>query len=177
MATHDVPGAVGVHNDELGMGCWAEHEDGSLIFVQSTEGGRVVYQMFDLSVDPITEYRDAMPEKGFKEFFSWNPKKKDSIKWKWHDKTPFPWERVIKAGARDGHHFASAHDQLSAAAKVANSIDKKRGKGKKGKKGKKMKKQKVNPVAYEHLMEEEVKGPLRNRIIDKVQGAINKLRA
>jgi len=62
MSTNDVPGHNPVNNDELRSNCWAEHDDGSLILVQSTEGGRVIYMMFDLSVEPVVEYRDAMPE-------------------------------------------------------------------------------------------------------------------
>jgi hypothetical protein len=68
MSTNDVPGFNPANNDELKAQCWAEHEDGSLLLVQSTEGGRVVYMMFDIS-DGIAEYRDAMPEKQFKEVF------------------------------------------------------------------------------------------------------------
>src|SRR5437868_2055043 len=104
MATTDVPGANPANGDQLKMGCWAEHSDGSLIFVESTEGGRVVYSIFDMSKMPIIEYRDAMPEDTFKKTFS----RRDgnllirTINWTWHDKTPFPWDRVIKAGALDG---------------------------------------------------------------------------
>ena len=158
MSTNDVPGAKSSNNDQLAMGCWAEHEDGSLIFVQSTEGGRVVYMMFDTFTDPITEYRDAMPEKGFKDHFSYKSSK--DIKWTWHDKTPFPWERVIKAGARDGVHHTSAHDTLRAAQKIARSLNLP---------GYDFVKEK-----YEHMKDSEE--PLRNRIIDKVQNAISKLR-
>jgi len=159
MSTNDVPGSNKINNDELAMGCWAEHKDGSLIFVQSTEGGRVIYMMFDTFTDPITEYRDAMPEKGFKKNFSWG--KSSKIKWTWHDKTPFPWDRVIKSGARDGVHHASADDTLRAAQKLAKSLKLR---------GKKVKKEK-----YEHMADTEM--PFRNRIINKVQNAINKLKA
>lgn len=31
MSTNDVPGAKTENRDVLAMGCWAEHEDGSLI--------------------------------------------------------------------------------------------------------------------------------------------------
>lgn len=80
MATQDCPGYGNATNDTLKMGCWAEHEDGSLILVQSTEGGRVVYMMFDISTTPITEYRDAMPGEAFKKTFSWGKTKE---KWVW----------------------------------------------------------------------------------------------
>jgi len=163
MSTNDVPGANPIHNDVLAMGCWAEHDDGSLIYVQSAEGGRIVYQMFDLSEDPIVEYRDAMPEQGFKKTFSWDASDPDSEKWTWHDKTPFPWGRVIQHGAKDGVHHASAHDLLSAAARVATSL---KTKGREYKKG-----------IDDHMMDIKAKGPVRNRIIDKVQSAIDRMRA
>jgi len=127
MATTDVPGARAVNRDELSMGCWAEHEDGSLIFVESTEGGRVIYSVFDMSKKPPLEYRDAMPEKGFKDHFSWDPKGKlnddDNIKWKWHDKSPMPWDRIIEAGIPDGVRHACASHLLSAAERVSKSRD------------------------------------------------------
>lgn len=159
MSTCDVPGFNKHNNDELSMGCWAEHEDGSLIFVQSTEGGRVIYMVFDTSVDPIVEYRDAMPMKGFKETFSW--RNKTDIKWTWHDKTPFPWDRVIKSGSRDGVHYASADDQLTAAAKVAKSL--------------KLRKEKFNPDKYDHLRETVQTGKTSGRILRAIQAAINEL--
>jgi hypothetical protein len=150
MATHDVPGKRAANADVLAMGCWAEHEDGSLIFVESTEGGRVVYSVFDLSVDPPIEYRDAMEENAFKRQFSYKravgkpkkrgpgrPKKKPvetgevsakdvvddlrSDKWLWHDKTPFPWDRVIGTGVADGFRHASADGLLTAAQRVMQS--------------------------------------------------------
>lgn len=49
MSTNDVPGANPKNADVLAMGCWAEHEDGSLIFVESVEGGTVVYSIFDIA--------------------------------------------------------------------------------------------------------------------------------
>lgn len=128
MSTTDVPGANAANGDELGMGCWAEHEDGSLVLVQSTEGGRVVFEMFDdLDKDPVTAYRHAMPEDEFKRSFSWSrtlrPGGGSVVKWTWHDKTPFPFDRIIKAGVRPGMRYATADDQLSAAARVAASLN------------------------------------------------------
>lgn len=133
MSTNDVPGKNPSNNDVLAMGCWAESSDGSLIFVESFENGRVIYSMFDAATDPVTEYRDALPEKDFKAAFSWQADRstlKDTkasgvptdIKWTWHDKTPFPWDRVIKKGARDGLRYASAADHLSDARRVAESL-------------------------------------------------------
>lgn len=124
MSTNDVPGANPVNNDELTMGCWAEHDDGSLIFVESTESVRVIYSMFDLSKSPPVEYRDAMSEVSFKKTFSWDPTKTKgpNEKWTWHDKTPFPWDSIIKLGVPDGGRFAAAEHLMSAAERVAESL-------------------------------------------------------
>jgi len=122
MSTNDVPGAKACNNDELAMGCWAEHDDGSLIFVESTEGGRVIYSVFDISKIPPIEFRDSMPKEGFEAHFSWDPKgKKDQIKWTWHDKTAFPWNRIIKEGVPDGVRHACAHDLINSAERVAEA--------------------------------------------------------
>lgn len=125
MSTNDVPGADPKNNDQLALGCWAEHADGSLIFVENTEGGRVVYSIFDMSAAPPVEYRHAMPETNFKREFTWDVtgvKGKSKDKWTWHDKTAFPWDRIIKAGFPDGAKAASAEHILSAAARVAESL-------------------------------------------------------
>lgn len=121
MSTNDVPGARPANRDQLAMGCWAEHEDGSLILVESTEGGRTIYSIFDVDKDPITEYRDAMNEGAFKQAFSWAPGKSKDERWTWHDKTAFPWDRIIRDGARDGVRHASADDLLTAAERVRRS--------------------------------------------------------
>lgn len=165
MSTNDVPGYDEDNNDELAMGSWAEHEDGSLILVESTENERVVYSVFDTGTEPITEYRDAMPQDDFQEHFSWSAeakskrgRKKD--KWTWHDKTPFPWDRIIKEGARDGMRFATAKDQLRAAARVAKS--------------RKLRGHPFDPEKHEHLLEQV--GPKGKGVIARIQGAINALR-
>lgn len=119
MSTNDVPGAVAGNNDTLAMGCWAEHQDKSLMFVESTEGGNVVYSMFDVSREPAIEFRDAMPEADFKKTFSWPNKLGE--KWTWHDKTPFPWDQVMKdfpAGSR----VASAGAMQTAARRAAEAL-------------------------------------------------------
>jgi hypothetical protein len=126
MSTNDVPGAKLQNNDELAMGCWAEHEDGSLIFVESTEGGRCIYSIFDMTT-PVIEFRDSMAVGAFKKMFSWDPKNPKSEKWTWHDKTPFPWDRIIRAGHKDGSRHASAEDLLSAAERVRRSREIHRG--------------------------------------------------
>ena len=119
MSTNDVPGHKKSNNDELAMGCWAEHDDGSLIFVESFEAARVIFSVFDISKDPPIEYRDSMPEGTFKTRFSWP----DSLdKWTWHDKTPFPWNRIIKQGFPDGARLPSADHILTAAERVAESL-------------------------------------------------------
>ena len=123
MATCDVPGANPVNNDELRALCWAEHDDGSLILVESTEDDRVIYSLFDVSQKPVMEFRDSMRIGAFKRAFSWNPKDAKSERWLWHDKTPFPWDRVISRGARDGVRHAHADDVLSAAERVRRARD------------------------------------------------------
>jgi len=122
MATNDVPGAVASNQDDLHVGCWAEHPDGSLLFVEGTEGGTIVYLVFDMSQKPPVQYRDGMPEKGFKDHFQWiNKKARSGDKWIWHDKTDFPWNKVIKQGAKDGVDYVCADDLISAAQRVAES--------------------------------------------------------
>jgi hypothetical protein len=120
MSTNDVPGAKAANNDQLAMGCWAEHEDGSLVFVASTENDEVVYSMFDLSKSPAQEFRDKMPLKGFESYFTYNGK---NTKWTWHDKTPFPWDKIIKHGITDGVLPSSnIHDQVAGAHSVAKML-------------------------------------------------------
>jgi hypothetical protein len=106
MSTNDVPGANPRNGDELAMGCWAEHDDGSLILVESTEASRIIYSIFDMAKEPPIEYRDAMPEVSFKKTFSWDPKSANE-KWARHDKTPFPWEKIIDSGIKDGERNIS----------------------------------------------------------------------
>lgn len=120
MSTNDVPGAKATNGDKLAMGCWAEHADGSMIFVNSTEGGKVVYSMFDTSKDPVVEYRDAMPLKGFEKQFSYP--NKDKIAWNWHDKTPMPWDRVM-AKFPAGTRHASAGGAMTVAERIAERLD------------------------------------------------------
>ncbi len=120
MSTNDVPGAKASNRDVLAAGCWSEHEDGTLIFVKGTED-RVVYEIYDMADDPPTTYTDAMAEEEFKKFFSWDPKG-EGLKWTWHDKTPFPWERIIKVSPRPKPSYASADAHASAAQKVVNSL-------------------------------------------------------
>ena len=124
MSTTDVPGARAANHDVLAMGCWAEHDDGSLIFVESTEADTVVYSIFDVAITPVIEYRDAMPVTGFQARFSWRPDDDDDddVKWTWHDKTPFPWERVMEHFP-PGTRNASAKATMSAAQRVARSLD------------------------------------------------------
>lgn len=123
MSTNDVPGHKDYNNDQLACGAWAEHNDGSMIFVESTEGSRVIYSVFDMAHDPPIEYRDAMPEASFKSTYSWEAgqsKKKLNEKWTWHDKTPFPWDRIIKQ-FKDGPKAASAEDTTTAAERIMAS--------------------------------------------------------
>ena len=155
MSTTDVPGAKRKNGDELSMGCWAEHEDGSLIFVESTEGGRVIFMVFDVAQTPPVEYRDAMPEAAFKDRFSW--KDGDDDKWTWHDKTPFPWDRVIDHGGRSGPGYTHADDLINAAQRVAKS--------------RQMRGSDVDPKDYEHMAEQRI----TRRVAKTIQDALGRL--
>lgn len=160
MSTNDVPGNDPKNRDELAMGCWAEHEDGSLIFCESTEDDRVIFSVFDLDKAPVVEYRDSMAVGAFKKAFSWNPKKPETEKWTWHDKSPFPWDRVIKLGARDGARHASAEDHISAAERIRESRNT-RGRP-------------VDPREFEARMDK--LGRKAKKIIEKIQSVISELR-
>lgn len=122
MSTNDVPGANSKNFDVLRTGCWAEHDDGSLLFVKGTEGGQVVYDLYDVIQDPVVYYQDAMLEDSFKRAFSYPPIGTSADKWTWHDKTPFPWDRVMKAVNRPTPIHADVNDTLSAAQRVAESL-------------------------------------------------------
>jgi hypothetical protein len=122
MSTQDVPGANPVNKDVLASGCWAEHDDGSLLFVKGNEAGQVVYELYDLDQQPPVYYQDAMREDAFKTQFSFPPVGKSPEKWTWHDKTPFPWTRVMKTFDKPRPVHADIHDTLTAAARVAQSL-------------------------------------------------------
>jgi hypothetical protein len=122
MSTQDVPGANPANADKLCSGCWAEHTDGSLIFVKGTENLQVVYELFDVAQQPPVYYQDAMREDAFKAAFSYPPIGDSAEKWTWHDKTNFPWSRVMKTFDRPVPMHADVHDTLSAAARVAQSL-------------------------------------------------------
>lgn len=159
MSTQDVPGSNPSNCDALKMGCWAEHKDGSLIFIKSVENGTVIYEMFDLSQKDVTQYTDAMPLEGFNKQFSYSPTKNPTDLWTWHDKTPMPWSRVIKAGARDGVQYACAADQLAAAARVAQSLG--------------LVQKPFDPGTVAHMVEQI--GPKAYNILERIQNAIDTL--
>lgn len=50
MSTNDVPGLNPKNRDELHAGCWAEHDNGTLIYVLGTEGNKVIYDLFEFPV-------------------------------------------------------------------------------------------------------------------------------
>lgn len=122
MSTNDVPGANPANADVLAAGCWAEHSDNSLLFVKGNEAGQVVYELYDLAQTPPVYYQDAMLESAFKSQFSFPPVGSSPEKWTWHDKTPFPWSRVMKTFDKPRPVHADVHDTLSAAARVAESL-------------------------------------------------------
>lgn len=156
MSTNDVPGANAANNDELAMGCWAEHPDGSYLLVLSTENDEVIFSMFDTK-DPTTpQYNDKLPKKEFEKHFSWDSKNSNSIKWTWHDKTPFPWNLIIKAGAaKDGVMSSSADSQIKSAAAVMAKVLK-------------MAKQDFNPDEFAHLMDKESPKSILKNIQSKI---------
>jgi hypothetical protein len=118
MSTNDVPGFNPDNRDELHGGCWAYHEDGTLLYVLGTENNRVLYELFDLS-DPRNpvEYRDAMPQGQFERDFSYDPADPKSVKWTWKDKTAFPWDRIVK-NFKQGVKPVAAEKVIKEAAKV-----------------------------------------------------------
>lgn len=118
MATNDVPGSNPANGDVLAAGCWAEHEDGSMLYVKGTEDKQVVYELYDLAKDPPVYYQDAMRAEAFEKSFG----RDADDEWTWHDKTPFPWGRVMKIFDRPVAKHADVHDELSAAARIADSL-------------------------------------------------------
>lgn len=120
MSIQDVPGANLVNKDVLTVGCWAEHQDGSLIFIKGTENNQIVYELHDTQTKQY--YPDAMRAFDFKTAFSFPPTGKSAFKWTWHDKTPFPWARVMQSVGRPVPRHADVRDMLSAAAQVAESL-------------------------------------------------------
>lgn len=125
MSTEQVPGSNVENHDELHVGCWAEHKDGSMILVEGvTDDGVVVFSMFDFSdkKNPI-EYRSSMPINGFNKSFSYNADDDRSKKiiWTWHDKTLFPWDRVMSS-LKDGVKDISADKTISAATRLIESL-------------------------------------------------------
>lgn len=121
MATTDVPGAKAANLDELAVGCWAEDEQKtSLLHVIGTENGQVVFQMYDLTDGMY--YQDAMLEDDFEQEFSFPPTGKSPVRWTWHDKTTFPWDRVMSRFKRPVPQPADVQDTLSAAQKIAKAL-------------------------------------------------------
>jgi hypothetical protein len=97
MSTTDVPGFDPRNGDRLHEGCWAEHPDRSLLHILQHEGGRVVYDVFDLSHPGLVTRRVyAMPTESFNRAYSWRFTDPISRRWLWHDKTGFPWDRVFE---------------------------------------------------------------------------------
>jgi len=159
MSTYDVPGSNPANGDSLHPGCWAETDDDSLVYVEgvSTNENSVIYSIFDLT-DPNNpiEYRDSMPIDGFEELFKNSPDK-----WIWHDKTPFPWQRVM-AIFKDGNKIPSADQIISAAEKIAAS--------------RQLIKNKLKKDTFSHRVKNTNITRSGSIIIDKIQRAINELR-
>jgi len=123
MSTNAVPGANPVNKEYLDRGAWAEDKDQtSLVHVIGKEAGSIVFQIYDLSEDPIIFYQDAMIESEFKNFFSVPPVGTSDVVWTWHDKTDFPFDRVMKRFSSKASHHADVKDQLSVAQRIAAKL-------------------------------------------------------
>jgi len=160
MSTQDVPGFGCAVRDELAIGVWGEHPDGSLILIEGVEQGRVVFSMFDMEPTPPIEYRDSLPEDQFKRQFSFSSS--DSIVkdgWQWHDKTQFPWNKIMD-NFPDGTRFPSADVIMNEAQRLARVRSLKGGV--------------VKRENYEHMIKKV--GRKGNIIVDKIQRAIGELR-
>jgi hypothetical protein len=59
-------------------------------------------------------YVDAMPIESFNRAYSWRPADPVSVRWVWHDKTGFPWERVLDHAAEDPGHEADHVETVAA---------------------------------------------------------------
>jgi hypothetical protein len=80
--------------DLLDGGCWAEHNDGSLLLVGRSQSERVDYWLFDMAGTPPTICRSALPKAKFEKMFA----DKGDFLWTWrHEQTPFPWDRILLA--------------------------------------------------------------------------------
>ena len=123
MSTNDVPGAVKRNHDDLHQECWAEADDGSLLRIEGITRGKVYFTLYDPK-DPGFKYVTGMVEDEFKRHFSFDPKKTGSlaIKWTWHDKTPWPFERVIDMGIKEGHQRVFAADVITNGKQVADHL-------------------------------------------------------
>lgn len=123
MSSEWVPGSNPANGDKLAIGCWAESGKDSLLFVKGFDPEKkiVTFELYDLSIDPIVAFTERMAEQGFRDVFVKGPGKDQG--WIWRDKSQFPWDRVAKEGARPGMAYASATDQLSAAARLAHALE------------------------------------------------------
>ena len=159
MATQDVPGANAANADVLASGCWAEHADGSLLFVKGTENQQVVYELYDIAQNPPVYYQDAMREDAFKKAFSYPPVGNSAEKWKWHDKSAFPWSRVMKTFDKPRPQHADVHDTLSAAARVAQSL--------------RLREQNLAPENVGHMTEQAASPKASRSIVSRIQRALD----
>lgn len=142
MSTNDVPGANPANGDQLRPGCWAEAPDGRMLLnVEAVNEDRVIFSYFLLNTKPVTSGRFASPRDVFMRKFSFREEEKKSmwgrgkkkgddstiddkgnIKWTWHDKTAFPWNRIIEAGLPEGMQYALTEDQITDAMKQLDAL-------------------------------------------------------
>jgi len=126
MSTNDVPGSNPKNNDVLSPLNWAEHKDGSLLLVYDVTNKDVVFSMFDLETN--SEYKSSMLRAEFDRKFSVGDSLIENVIWEWHDKSPFPWHKILKRGksellASDRPMKTHSIVPTTAAKRVANAID------------------------------------------------------
>ncbi len=161
MSTNDVPGANPVNKDYLDRGAWAEDKDQtSLVHVIGKEAGSVVFQLYDLDENPIIFYQNAMIESEFKDFFSVPPVGTSEVEWTWHDKTDFPFDRVMKRFSSKASYHADVQEQMSAAKRINAKL--------------KMKAQRLTEADVSAQMDQERGRGLA--IIDAIGNALSKIR-
>lgn len=86
MATKDVPGSKAANKDTLAQGSWAE-KGSDLVLVEKVKAPSVVFLTFDTFDAKKIVIPASLTQKDFEKAYQG---------WTWHDKTPFPWDRVLK---------------------------------------------------------------------------------
>lgn len=167
MSTYDVPGANPVNADTIGPKQWAEHPDGSLLYIKGTEGGDVVYEVYDPRGGEYTvRYPHVMPVKEFMQQYSIPPHGISKEKWIWHDKptSAFPWYRVLGRSSQDPHErqvVTRDHPpDMTAASRLREALQ--------------LRAERVTHEAVQHRTAEPARRGLA--VMDKIKRAMSKLK-